>query len=163
MTCCWTLTLTDRRRVGEWSHRPAPSRKAYLGRQAQRPQYLMVALLATHTLLSEGASGGRLRACTAHGHYCTDTLVLANGVTSHPALPKGDPEPHMVLGGLGPSTRNPSQSTQSRPAEPVCIHSQRLTSTYYVPGPTSCSGNSEGNKTHPDPLRSPGGSKPLTR
>lgn len=110
-----------------------------------------------------GRIWGPLRACTAHGHYCTDTLVLAKGVTSHPALPRGDPEPHMVLGGLGPSTRNPSQSTQSRPAEPVCIHSQRFTNTYYVPGPTSGSGNSEGNKTHPDPLRSPGGSKPLMR
>ena len=83
------------------------------GRQAQRPQHLMVALLATHPLLSAGASGGPLRACTACGHYCTGTLVLPKGVTSHPALPRGDPEPHMVLGVLGPSTRNPSQGTRA--------------------------------------------------
>ena len=83
------------------------------GRQAQRPQHLMVALLATHPLLSAGASGGPLRACTACGHYCTGTLVLPKGVTSHPALPRGDPEPHMVLRVLGPSTRNPSQGTRA--------------------------------------------------
>ena len=107
------------------------------GRQAQRPQHLMVALLATHPLLSAGTSGGPLRACTACGHYCTGTLVLPKGVTSHPALPRGDPEPHMVLGVLGPSTRNPSQGTQGRPAEPVCMHSQRFTSTYYGAEPAA--------------------------
>ena len=164
---CWTPTLAHRRRVGRWSHRACAFQEGLFGKagpEAPAPDGGPPSHAAS---LSVGASGGPLRACTECGHYCTDTPVLHKGVTSYPGLPRGDPEPHMVLGGLGPSTRNPSQDTQSRLAEPVCIHLQprRFTSTYYGPGPTSGSGNSEGKKTHPDPLRarSPGGSKPLMK
>lgn len=55
---CWTLTLTDRREWGNGLTDLCLPGKAYLGRQAQRPQHLMVALLARHPLLSVGASGG---------------------------------------------------------------------------------------------------------
>ena len=70
-------------------------------------------------------------------------LVLPKGVTSHPALPRGDPEPHMVLGVLGPSTRNPSQGTRAdQQSLCACIHRGLQAPTMVqhkrlLPGPVS--------------------------
>ena len=118
LPCCWTLTLTDRRRVGQWSHRACAFQEGLFGKagpEAPAPDG------GPPSHAPFGLSGRIWGA--APGLHSTWALLHRHGVTSHPALPRGDPEPHMILGCLGPSTRNPSQSTQSRPAEPVCIHS----------------------------------------
>ena len=118
LPCCWTLTLTDRRRVGQWSHRACAFQEGLFGKagpEAPAPDG------GPPSHAPFGLSGRIWGA--APGLHSTWALLHRHGVTSHPALPRGDLEPHMILGCLGPSTRNPSQSTQSQPAEPVCIHS----------------------------------------